>query len=179
MLLTFLVGLVKLLVSALTAVLVVFITYKVFIKANTDFDEEKEIQKGNVAVGLLVTALLLGSANIIQNALTPLTNLLLFSLQSGAPQQMSRPRLALYAIGHLGMAFVLAVTAMSFSLRVFGRLTRSYMRAGQELEKGNLAVGLLLAGVVFVVGMYIGDGVEALAKAVVPQPGFGQIRVME
>ena len=30
-----------------------------------------------------------------------------------------------------GSAFVLAVTAMSFSLRVFGRLTRSYMKAGK------------------------------------------------
>lgn len=177
--LAFIIGIGKLLVSAFMAVLVVFITYKVFIKANTDFDEEKEIRKGNVAVGLLVTALLLGSANIIQNALTPLTNVLLFSLQSGAPQQMSRLRLGLYAAAHLTMAFVLAVVAMSFSLRVFGKLTRSYMVAGKELEKGNVAVGLLLAGVVFVVGMYIGDGVEALAKALVPQPGFSQIRVME
>ena len=43
------------------------------------------------------------------------------------------------------------VLAMSFSLRVFGRLTRSYMRAGQELHRGNVAVGLLLSGVVLVV----------------------------
>ncbi|MBI4349071.1 MAG: DUF350 domain-containing protein [Elusimicrobia bacterium] len=174
--LTFLVGLAKLIVSALTAVLVVFVTYKVFIRANTDFDEEQEIKKGNVAVGLLVTALLLGSANIIQNALTPLTNVLLFSLQQGTA--VSRGRLALYAAAHLTMAFLMAVVAMSFSLRVFGRLTRSYMRAGKELEHGNVAVGLLLAGVVFVVGMYIGDGVEALAKSLVPQPGFSQIQMM-
>lgn len=175
--LAFLLGVGKLLLSALTAVLVVFTTYKVFIKANTDFDEEEHIKKGNVAVGLLVTALLLGSANIIQNALTPLTSVLLFSLQGGAPA-MGRGKLALYAAAHLTMAFLMAVVAMSFSLRVFGRLTRSYMRAGQELEKGNVAVGLLLAGVVFVVGMYIGDGVESLAKSLVPQPGFGQIQLM-
>ncbi len=175
--LVFLVGLAKLLVSALTAVLVVFVTYKVFVKANTDFDEEKEIKNGNVAVGILVTALLLGSANIIQNALSPLTNVLLFSLQSGGAT-MSRPRLAMYAAAHLTMAFVMAVVAMSFSLRVFGRLTRGFMRAGMELEKGNVAVGLLLAGVVFVVGMYIGDGVEALAKSLVPQAGFSQIQMM-
>ncbi|MBI5200517.1 MAG: DUF350 domain-containing protein [Elusimicrobia bacterium] len=173
----FLVGVAKLLVSALTAVLVVFVTYKVFVKANTDFDEEKEIKNGNVAVGILVTALLLGSANIIQNALTPLTNLLLYSLQGG-DTAMSRTRLALYAAAHLSMAFIMAVVAMSFSLRVFGRLTRSYMRAGLELQKGNVAVGLLLAGVVFVVGMYIGDGVEALAKSLVPQAGFSQIQMM-
>ena len=175
--LAFILGIVKLLISALLAVLVVFLTYKVFIKANTDFDEEVEIKKGNVAVGILITALLLGSANIIQNALTPLTNLLLFQFQQGAAT-MSRGRLALYTAAHLIMAFLMAVLAMSFSLRVFGRLTRNYMRAGKELEKGNVAVGLLLAGVVFVVGMYIGDGVEALAKSLIPQAGYSSIQLM-
>ncbi|MBI4424756.1 MAG: hypothetical protein HY554_13575, partial [Elusimicrobia bacterium] len=131
--LAFLLGIVKLFVSALAAVVVVFVTYKVFIKANTDFDEELELKRGNVAVGLLVTALLLGSANIIQNALTPLTHLLLFSLQSEGAGP-SRGKLALYAAAHLSMAFLMAVVAMSFSLRVFGRLTRSYMKAGKELE---------------------------------------------
>lgn len=176
--LSFVFGLGKLLISALLAVLVVFLTYKVFIKANTDFDEEAEIKKGNVAVGLLITALLLGSANIIQNALTPLTNVLLFEMQRAGGADISRGRLALYAAAHLSMAFLMAVIAMSFSLRVFGRLTRGYMRAGKELEKGNVAVGLLLAGVVFVVGMYIGDGVEALAKSLVPQAGYSQIQMM-
>ncbi|MCX5787890.1 MAG: DUF350 domain-containing protein [Elusimicrobia bacterium] len=175
--LAFILGVVKLFISALLAVLVVFLTYKVFIKANTDFDEEVEIKKGNVAVGILITALLLGSANIIQNALTPLTNLLLFEFQRGAAT-MSRGRLALYTAAHLTMAFLMAVLAMSFSLRVFGRLTRNYMRAGKELEKGNVAVGLLLAGVVFVVGMYIGDGVEALAKSLIPQAGYSSIQLM-
>lgn len=175
----FLLGVLNLLISALTAVLVVFSTYKVFIKANTDFDEEVEIKKGNVAVGILVTALLLGSANIIHNALSPLMNLLTFHLESDAPAAVGRGRLALYAGGNLILAFLLAVGAMSFSLRVFGRLTRSYMRAGKELEHGNVAVGLLLSGVVFVVGMYIGEGVEALAKAVIPQPGMGRIQMMQ
>ena len=177
--LAFLLGLVKLLLSALLAVLVVFVTYRVFIKANTDFDEEVEIKKGNTAVGILVTALLLGSANIIQNALNPLMSLLLYTLQSDAAPGMGRARLALYSAAHLAMAFVMAVVAMSFSLRVFGRLTRSYMVAGKELQRGNVAVGLLLAGVVIVVGLYIGDGVEALAKAMVPQSGVGQIRLMQ
>ena len=130
-----------------------------------------------MAVGILVAALLLGSANIIQSALSPLMGVLLFEFQrSGA--SMSRGRLALYCAAHLAMAFLIAVVAMSFSLRIFGRLTRSYMRAGKELEKGNVAVGLLLAGVVFIVGMYIGDAVESLAKSSLPHAGYSSIQMM-
>ena len=178
MLVAVLVGLLKLVLTALVAVLVVFVTYRVFIKANTDFDEELEIKKGNVAVGILVTALLVGSANIIQQALTPVMNLLVMNLNTPQANTLSHWKLAGYALGHLGMAFICSVIAMSFSLRVFGRLTRNYMRAGQELHKGNVAVGLLLAGVVFVVGMYIGDGIQALSKALIPQASYGRVQIM-
>ena len=35
---------------------VIYLTYRIFIKANPDFDMEVEIKKGNVAVGTLVGA---------------------------------------------------------------------------------------------------------------------------
>ena len=176
--LRFFIGCAKLAISALLSVLVVFVTYRVFVKANTDFDEEVEIKKGNVAVGILVTALLLASANIIQNALGPVMNLVAQSLDSQGAPVIGHWKLLGLAVANLAMAFIMAVVSMSFSLRVFGKLTRSYMVAGQELHKGNVAVGLLLSGVVLVVGLYIGDGISSLAKALIPQPTMGAVQIM-
>ncbi|MBI3549135.1 MAG: hypothetical protein HY078_08865 [Elusimicrobia bacterium] len=170
------VGLFKLAVSVLLSVGVVFITYKVFVKANTDFDEIQAIKDGNTAVGVLVAALLLASANIIFQGLTPLLNLLTVHL--GHSSSVSNWQIALYGVGNLLMAFTLSIVAMSFSLRMFGRLTRPAMRAGVELEHGNLAVGILLSGVVLVVGLYIGDGVNALSKAIIPQPTMSSVQIM-
>lgn len=177
MIAVFAVGLLKLAISVVLAVGVVFVTYKVFIRANTDFDETLEIRKGNVAVGILVAALLVASANIIYQGLAPLLNLLAVRLASSEPG-LPAWKLALFGAGHLALAFSLSVVAMSFSLRLFGRLTRPGMRAGVELERGNVAVGILLAGVVFVVGLYIGEGVNALSKALIPQASMGRVQVM-
>lgn len=164
--------------SAVLAVGVVYVTYRVFIRANTDFDEELEIRKGNVSVGVLVAALLLASANIIQRALSPVLDLLAVQLGSSAPGSLPPWQLGLYALAHLGLAFSLLIVAVSFSLRLFGRLARGKMVLGRELERGNVAVGLILAGVVFVVSLYIGDGIHALAKALVPEPAVARLRVM-
>lgn len=171
-------GLFDLALSAVLAVLVVFTTYRVFIKANTDFDEEEEIKKGNVSVGILVAALLLASANIIQQALSPVMNLVALQLGGFSEGGPGGWKVALYAVAHLALAFVLLVAAVSFSLRLFGRLARGRMRLGRELHEGNVAVGLVLAGVVFVVSLYIGEGIHALAKALVPQPSVTQMRIM-
>jgi len=53
------------------------------------------------------------------------------------------------------------------------------MRLGEQLKKGNVAVGILLAAVVFIATHYVGEGVSALTKALVPQPTIGKIEIMK
>ncbi|MDP2866526.1 MAG: DUF350 domain-containing protein, partial [Elusimicrobiota bacterium] len=43
---------------------IISLTYRVFIKANPDFDMEEEIKKGNAAVGTLVAAILFSASMI-------------------------------------------------------------------------------------------------------------------
>ncbi|MEK7744176.1 MAG: DUF350 domain-containing protein [Elusimicrobiota bacterium] len=166
--------------TVLMAVLVVYATLRALIRSNTDFNEDKELAKGNVAVGILVASLLIASANIMYQAFEPVAAMIRRHLSPGIASGGDPWRLALIAAGNLVLAFVVVVATMSFSLRVFGRLTRSKgMRAGKELEKGNVAVGILLAAVVFIVSLFVGEGVKALSKAIMPRPSSGMMRVME
>jgi hypothetical protein len=41
-----------------------------------------------------------------------------------------------------------------------------------------MAVGILLSSVVLVASMYVGEGVSALSKALVPQPSIGHIQIL-
>jgi uncharacterized membrane protein YjfL (UPF0719 family) len=161
------------------AVLVVFATLRALIRSNTDFDEDEAIRKGNTAVGVLVAALLMGSAYIMFNAFDPMADVLRRFLTHPGACDLGWRRLALYSIGNLVLAFFIVVGTMFLTLRLFGRMTRSErMRAGVELERGNVAVGILLASVVGIVSMFVGDGVKALSKAVLPAPAVGSIRIM-
>ena len=47
------------------------------------------------------------------------------------------------------------------------------------LEDCNMAVGIPLEAAVFIATMYVGDGVSAVTKALVPQPKIGTIRIMK
>jgi uncharacterized membrane protein YjfL (UPF0719 family) len=168
----------ELLVTIGMAVLVVYVTMRALIRANTDFDEDKEIARGNVSVGLLVAALLLASANIMHNAFTPAADAVRAHF-SGPAGGATHAQVLLYAIGNLALGFVVVVATLSFSLRLFGRLTRSEKtRPGKELERGNLAVGILLSCVVLIVSMFVGGGVQALSKALIPAPRTARIQIM-
>jgi len=157
---------------------VIYVTYRVFIKANPDFDMEAEIKKGNVATGLLVGTILICASNFLQKGMASVVSM--FRLYLTAPQAASLPawQLTLLGVGHLAFSMLLAVLTISFTLRLFGRLT-ARMQEGRELQKGNLAVGILLSSVVIVATLYVGEGVSALSKALVPQPAIGRIQVQK
>src|SRR5688500_3841393 len=76
----------ELLLTIVMAVLVVYVTMRALIRANTDFDEDKEILKGNVSVGILVAALLLASANIMHSAFSPVADAIHLTLTSPLAQ---------------------------------------------------------------------------------------------
>jgi hypothetical protein len=67
---------------------------------------------------------------------------------------------------------------ISLTLRLFGRFTR-HIHPVKELEKGNVAMGILLSGVVIVATLYVSEGVGSLSKALVPQPSIGRIQVLK
>jgi heme/copper-type cytochrome/quinol oxidase subunit 4 len=71
---------------------------------------------------------------------------------------------------------MLAVVSISVTLRMFGRLERD-LRAGKELQDGNVAVGVLLAAVVVISSMYVREGASSLSKALTPQHSIGRIEI--
>jgi len=158
-------------------VLVVYVTIARADPANTDFDEDKEILKGNAAVGILVAALLLASANIMHNAFAPMLDTVHSYVTRGAGGA-SRWQIAGYVLANLALGFVIVVGTLSFSLRLFGRLMRTEKsRPGKELERGNVAVGILLSTIVLIVSMFMAEGVQALSRSLIPPTG-GRIQIM-
>lgn len=171
------VGLFEFALSVAVSAAAIYVTYRLAVRANPDFDMADEILKGNAAVGTLVAAEVFAVSSIVLKAISSVVGI--FRLHLLAPGSGDRPLWQLLAIGagHIVMALALGLFSVSATLRLFGRLGRR-MHFGKELQRGNMAVGILLAGVVVTVALYVGDGVGALSKALVPQPAIGRLRVL-
>jgi len=164
--------------SAFVSVLIVYVMYRIFIMANRDYDGEEEIKKGNIAVAILTAAIMVSASWIIQHALTNVVNLFKMYLTTPIHQGTDLWHFVLFAFSHMFVSFCLAVFTISFSLRLFGKLGRR-MHMGQELAKGNIAVGIFLAGALFVICTFVSNGVSSLSKALMPQPSIGTVQVMK
>lgn len=155
---------------------VIALTYRIFVKANPDFHMGTEIKKGNVAVGILMAAILISASYILMAGTE--SSIAMFRMHMLAPSEENESILHILGliVAHLSISMLLAVISISVTLRMFGRLERE-LRAGKELQAGNLAVGILLAAVVVISSMYVREGVSALSKAMTPQPSIGHIQI--
>lgn len=161
---------------------IIFVIYCVFIKANPDFDMEEEIKKGNVAVGTLVAAIMVSAALLLQKGVGASVGMVRMAVSAPAGTTLPVWQALLLTVGHLVLSLAVAVFSVSITLRLFGRMVRKIrpdLRMGEQLKLGNLAVGILLSAVVFIATFYIGEGLSALTKALVPQPVIGTIKIME
>jgi uncharacterized membrane protein YjfL (UPF0719 family) len=103
----------------------------------------------------------------------PVTNLVRLYFTSPV-EYVAGWQLVLLILAHLGLVFVVAVYTISLSLRFWGRLTPG-INEGEELKKGNPSVGIVLAGVVAVMAIFISDGISKLTKSLIPQPSIGHV----
>ena len=160
--------------SAVLGLLVVYVNYRMFIRTNPDYHAEEEMKKNNLGVAMLLAALLVSAGLIVREGIYPVTNLV--RLYFTAPVEYVKGwQLVVLILSHIAIVFVVAIYTISLSLRFWGRLTPD-IAEGQELKKGNAAVGIVLAGVVAVMAIFISDGLSRLTKALIPQPSIGHVQ---
>ena len=180
-----LVGLFELVLMTFMCGLLIYIIYRVFIKATPEIDMEKELKNGNVAVGILVASIMVSAGIMVQKGLVASVGM--FQMSLFAPSEFTLPvwQTALVILGHLILSLAVTVFVLSVTLRLFARLVRKTnpeLRAGRlglQLVQGNIAVGLVLSAVMFMATLYVGEGVSALTKALVVQPSIGTIQIMK
>jgi uncharacterized membrane protein YjfL (UPF0719 family) len=147
----------NIIVAIILGVLASYIGVWLFSRATRHLDDWGEVKRGNTGMGVVLGAIIVGIALILKPAVDlPLT------INANA----ANPGLVLLAeIAGIAIALVLALSAIVFSVGLFGRL----MEANQvdelsELQKGNLAVAAIMAGVILAVSLLISGAVASIIR---------------
>lgn len=153
-------GLAQLVVAVLLGAIAAYLGIVLFDRATKNIDEWAELKKGNLAVGIVLAAIVVAVAWILRPAL----RLPIARWDIGVYR-------AIVALGvqvlQLAVSLVLSVLSILFSLWLFDRLT-TRLDEWAELKQGNLAVAALFAGVIIAVALLVGVVMEELFELVTP-----------
>jgi uncharacterized membrane protein YjfL (UPF0719 family) len=143
---------------AVVSGLVAFLGVWLFERITRDIDEWSELRKGNLAVGLVMAAIVVAAGIIIRPALQD--PLILSDVGRARPVY----ELLVNAAGIL-IALVLAVLAVGMAVWLFTRLTTD-LDEWSELAEGNTAVAILMAGVILSVALLTAAAVDRIVVAI-------------
>jgi uncharacterized membrane protein YjfL (UPF0719 family) len=157
------VGLIQLIISIIFAVLALYIGFAVLGKITKGMNEEKELARGNAAVGIIVAAVFVAIALVVQSGVSGLT--------VGINKAISVGILSVDGMLAIGVSFiqlilgiVLAVGAIYLALNILDKLTKG-VEEFEEIKKGNVAVALEMGGVIIAVAVIIQSGVIGITAA--------------
>jgi uncharacterized membrane protein YjfL (UPF0719 family) len=159
------VGIIQLVIAIIFAVLALYIGFAVLSKITKNIDEEKELAKGNVAVGIIVASVFVAIALVVQSGVS--------GLSVGINKALSVGILSVDGMMTVGIAFfqlilgiVLAIGAIYLALNILDKLTKG-VEEFEEIKKGNVAVALEMAGVIIAVAVIIQSGVIGITASIV------------
>jgi len=159
------VGLVQLIIAIIFSVIALYIGFKTMAKITKNIDEEKELAKGNTAVGIIVAAVFVAIALVVQSGVS--------GLSIGIGKAASVGLLSLDGLLAIGAAFaqlilgiVLAIAAIYLALNILDKLTKG-VDEFEEIKKGNVAVALMMASVIISVAVIIQSGVLGITAALI------------
>ncbi|OPX74948.1 MAG: hypothetical protein A4E39_00374 [Methanoregulaceae archaeon PtaB.Bin152] len=153
------VGLIQLLIAILMAVAALYIGYSTFSKITRGMDEAAELKKGNVAVGIIIASILFAIAIVVQAGIAGISIGIMNALQGDWFSLIA-------AVIQLILGIILAVAVSYFALNVMDKLTKG-IDEFEELKKGNVAVALLMAGVIIATAVIIQSGVIGITSALI------------
>jgi putative membrane protein len=167
-------GLLEFLVSVLISFVLIFGSYRIILVLTRRFDEEKQLKKKNVSVGVVLGSIFIGEALVVKQALYPVMAVIQLYILGQEKDAGNFVELMLYSLGYVLLAGLLAFLCILFSFWLFNRLTPN-INTLQEIMDNNLAVAALMA--LFIVGicLLMSAGVSGLVRALIPFPEIGTV----
>ena len=151
------IGVIQLIISIILAVVSLYIGFAMLGKLTSTIDEEKELAKGNTAVGILVASIFISIAIVVQSGIA--------GISAGLRNAVAGNIYCLVAsVVQLVIGIILAVVVIFMALNVFDKLTKG-IDEFEEIRKGNVAVALEMAGVIVATALIVQSGVIGITSS--------------
>lgn len=132
---------------------------RVFGKTSKNIDEIAELKAGNLAIGVLMAAVVLAYTNVIGSGLQQVTDGVL------AGTFLERSLNFVGGLVNLALAVTVASLTIRYALIAFEKISKNIDLWGQ-LKARNLAVALLLAGIIYGLSQVTSRGVDEIGRGV-------------
>jgi uncharacterized membrane protein YjfL (UPF0719 family) len=153
-----LIAILQVIVGLALSMAAVYLGMKMFDKLTKGIEEMREIQKGNVAVGILMIAVILSIATVVKAGVLSLV----LSINPSVGMQ-AMVLAILVGLFNLVISVVVSIIAIYLAIRIAEKITVE-INFMKEIQKGNVAAAVVLGGILWAVSFVLSATVESVAN---------------
>src|SRR3989338_1194367 len=157
------IAIIQLIVGLALAMGSVYLGLKMFDRLTEGTNEMAELKKGNVAIAILLGAIIMSIANIMEGGVSGLTGV----FNSGLSYLETVAALFIGLV-NLAIGVVFSIFSIYIAVNMLDKITVG-IDEFKELRKGNVAVAIMMAAVLIAVSFVIRGAVAGISNAVSPQ----------
>jgi uncharacterized membrane protein YjfL (UPF0719 family) len=165
-------GLLNFLVSVFTSLILIFGSYRLFLLITPRFDEERQLKRKNVSVGIVLGGIFLGEAIIVREAIYPVMAVIQIFVLGEEHSAANFFKMLGFSVGYVLLSGLLALASILFSLWAFTKMTPR-LNEIEEIRENNVAIALFVALFVLAICLLMSSGVSGLTRALIPFPDIG------
>lgn len=162
------VGLTKVVFGGLVAALGIRFAFR-GLNRLLDTDPTPDLQKGNVAAGIVHAASLLALGLLVQNAVSATFDAVDLTVRDPQPHVLLWLRLGFFAVLHVGVSLLVGSGVLALGVLLFDKMTPGLDELA-EVRRGNVALALVLAAVLVVIALLTAPGLQATLNGLIPFP---------
>ena len=162
----FLLGLLFYALSFAFSIITIFLCFKVVMRI-TKYNDLALIKENNSAAAIVIASCFISMALLVKNAIYPATAVIqdYWFLADKAPIDFTL--LILRVCGYLLLTVIISLISISSALKTFQWLTRE-MDEELEIRRNNVAVAVLLGGVLVAFAIMVETGVSDFVNVLIP-----------
>ena len=147
------------LLTCIIAVGSVFLSMKFFDKLTTGIEEWKEIKKGNSSVALVLIAVVYSVSSIMKQVIFGAASL--FSTAFSSASVFYVFLAVMLALAQILVGIIISIIAIWLTIFILDAFTAD-IDEYEELKKGNMAVAIMISGVLIVVSSIISGSIQKI-----------------
>lgn len=165
-------GVIEIVVSLFTGLLIFFASFKMFTVLTKEIDEIQQLKKNNAAVAILIASFVFGVMYIVKSTISPAVENLDKLLLSQTPVGSSLIATTVIKILVIYvLSAVFAFVVIWFSMIVFMVLTKKIDEM-KEVNSNNYSIALMLTVLIASISMVLVKPLQTILQSMVPIKGF-------
>jgi len=167
-------GLLEFFVSIFISFILIFFSYRFLQFLTPRFDQERQLKKKNVSVGVVLGSILLGESIVVMSAIYPVMAVIQIFVLGQEKNILNFLKMLGLSVGYVVLAGVLAIACILISFWLFDKFTPR-INQYEEIRENNIAVALFMAIFIIAICVLISAGVSGMTRALIPFPKVGSI----